>query len=283
MEKKLKSVQISLDELVKLKNLALKKSLSFQEVKGEHETMRIAEGPIDVIVYKSGSVVYRDNIPTEDFIFEALEYETGYDFLIGSDETGKGEWYGPLVVVALAATPEAVMRLRKLGVKDSKLLTLPKIIKMAYQIESMSGVEFRHLILLPKKYNDLFSDFEAENKNLNDMLAWAHSATIKKLLGRLRFKQAKVVIDKFDAEAMGFRLKGLDKSNLNIIQKSKGETEVPVASASIMAKMIFEREVDNLSKEYDVDLKASSPEEVKKDVLPFVAKTHFRNISALLS
>jgi ribonuclease HIII len=283
VEKKVKTVQISFDELLKLKNLALEKKLAFQKVKGEHETMRIQEGSIDVIVYKSGSVVYRDNIPTEEFIFEALEYETGYDFLIGSDETGKGEWYGPLVVGALAATPEAVMRLRKLGVKDSKLLSLPKISEMASQIGSMSGVQFKSLVLLPKKYNDLFSEFAAENKNLNDLLAWAHSATIKELLSKLRFKQAKVVIDKFDAETMDLRLKTVDKSNLDIIQKSKGETEVPVASASIMAKMIFEREVEDLSKEYDVDLKASGPENVGKDVLPFVAKTHFKNVSVRLA
>lgn len=282
MQKKLRSLRVSFDELMKLKNLALEKGLAFQRVKTEHETMRIADGPIEIIVYKSGSVVYRDNIPTEEFIHKALEYEKGYDFLIGSDETGKGEWYGPLVVVALAASPEAVMKLRKLGVRDSKLMPLPKIAEMASQIESMSGVQFRPLVLLPKKYNDLYSEFVSEKKNLNDLLAWAHSATIKELLGKLRLGRAKIVIDKFDADTMDLRLKTVDRSNLDIIQKSRGETEIPVASASIIAKAIFEREVHKLCKEYDVDLRMSSPEEIKKDILPLVAKIHFKNVSAAL-
>lgn len=282
MQKKLKSLRVSFDELAKLKNLALEKNLAFQRVKSEHETMRIVDGPIEIIVYKSGNVVYRDNIPTEVFLQEVLEYEKGYDFLIGSDETGKGEWYGPLVVVALAASPEAVMKLRKLGARDSKLLSLSKITEMASQIESMSGVCFRPLVLQPEKYNNLYSQFVSEKKNLNDLLAWAHSATIKELLRKLHYRRAKIVIDKFDADTMDFRLRTVDKSNLDIIQKSRGETEIPVAGASIVAKAIFEREVQSLCKEYDVDLRSSSPGEVPKEILPSVAKVHFKNVSDAL-
>lgn len=282
VQKKVKSLKISFEELKKLKNLALERELKFERVKSEYEMMRIKDDLIEVIVYKSGSVVYRDNIPTEEFVLEALQYEKGYDYLIGSDETGKGEWYGPLVVVALAASPEAVMKLRKLGVKDSKLLTNPKMAEMYSQIKEMNGVRFRSLILLPEKYNALYSQFVSEGKNLNDLLAWAHSATIKDLSGKLRFKRAKVVIDKFDAETMDLRLKTVDQSNLDVIQKSKGETEVPVASASIVAKTIFEDEVRGLSDKHGIELKSISPRDVKRDILPHVAKTHFKNVSTLL-
>ncbi|MCE7698806.1 MAG: hypothetical protein K8E24_008255 [Methanobacterium paludis] len=121
-----------------------------------------------------------------------------------------------------------------------------------------------------------------ENKNLNDMMAWAHSAVIQDLLEKIRFKKAKVVIDKFDFEKTRYRLEKVDKTNLKIIQKSGAESETAVAAASIIAKYIFEKEVDKLNRKYNMNLRKSKPEDIKRDLLPEVGKIHFKNVKKCL-
>ncbi len=188
---------------------------------------------------------------------------------------------GPLVVVATALSPEDILNLRKLGVADSKTIKKSRLMDMAGKLRKMN-FEHQTVVLLPETYNDLYSQFQRENKNLNDMMAWAHSAAIQKLLKKIQFKRAKVVIDKFDLEKTEKRLSKLDRTNLEIIQKSGAESEIAVAAASIIAKYIFEKEVDNLNMKYCVDLRSSKLQDIKQDLLPEVAKIHFKNVAKYL-
>jgi ribonuclease HIII len=71
-------------------------------------------------------------------------------------------------------------------------------------------------------------------------------------------------------------------SSNNAIQKTGAETETPVAAASIIAKSLFEKAVDELNEKYDLDLKNSGPEEINPEILPYVAKAHFKNVKSLL-
>jgi ribonuclease HIII len=275
------SLTISEKELQKLKGYILKTDLRRVPMTSEYELLRIKDGKVMIVVYKSGKVVHNGSEESENILNEVLKKEDKYDFIFGSDETGKGEWFGPLVITATALTPEQIIELRKLGVRDSKTIKKIELMQLANQLFKLNFPRFT-VTLTPEKYNQMYADFEKEGKSLNDMLAWAHSAVIKAMLKYVRDAQAKkikVVIDKFDFEKTEFRFEKVDRTNVEIIQKSKGESEIPVAAASIIAKYTFEMEVDKLNEKFKIDLRKVQPSEVDKSVLPSVAKLHFKNVN----
>ena len=278
---KITSLTINAHEIENLKSFISQKGLKKVDVTNEYELLRVKDGNISIVLYKSGKLVHNGSDDSKIVINAILEREEVYDYILGSDETGKGEWYGPLVVVATALSSKDILNLRKLGVRDSKTIKKTRLMEIAEELKKMS-FERQSIILRPKKYNDLYSKFQRENKNLNDMMAWAHSAVIQDLLGKIQFKNAKVVIDKFDFEKTHYRLEKVDKTNLKIIQKSGAESETAVAAASIIAKYIFEREVDKLNRKYNIDLRKSKPEDIKQGLLSEVAKIHFKNVKKCL-
>ncbi len=275
------SIKIDINELKKLNEVILENNLHKVPVKSEHEMLRIKDKNISLIVYKSGKIVYNDNEDSKGIIDSILKKDTKYDYLLGSDETGKGEWFGPLVVVATALKPDEVVELRKMGVQDSKLFKKNNVIKLAKEIIKLDFTRYSRP-LVPETYNRLYNDLSGEGKNLNDLMAWAHSLVVKEILRKIEFNKAKLVIDKFDFQKTEYRLQNVDKSNLEIIQKTGGESEIPVATASIIAKYLFELEVDKMNEEYDIDLRKSKPEDIDPKLLPLVAKLHFKNVNKLL-
>ncbi len=278
---KITSLNVNAHEIENLKSFISQKGLKKVDVTTEYELLRVKDGNISIVLYKSGKLVHNGSDDSKRIINAILEREEIYDYVLGSDETGKGEWYGPLVVVATALSSEDILNLRKLGVRDSKTIKKTRLMEIAEELKKMS-FEHQSIVLRPKKYNDLYFKFQRENKNLNDMMAWGHSAVIQDLLGRIQFKNAKVVIDKFDFEKTQYRLEKVDKTNLKIIQKSGAESETAVAAASIIAKHIFEMEVDKLNSKYNIDLRKSNPEDIKQELLPEVAKIHFKNVKKCL-
>lgn len=273
------SLTISEKELQKLKGYILKTNLNRVPTMSEYELLRIKDGKVMIVVYKSGKVVHNGSEESEKILHEILKREETYDFILGSDETGKGEWFGPLVVTATALTPDQIIELRKLGVRDSKTIKKAELMLLAEKLFKMNFPRFT-IKLTPEKYNQMNADFKKEGKSLNDMLAWAHSAVIKAMLKYVQAKKIKVVIDKFDFEKTEFRLETVDRTNVEIIQKSKGESEIPVAAASIIAKYTFETEVDKLNEKYKVDLRKIQPSDIDKSILPNVAKLHFKNVNS---
>lgn len=277
------SIQLNENEIEKLKKLASTRKLKKTKISSEYELLRIRDGDISLILYTSGKVVHNGSENSIQLLNSIFNKEKDFDFILGSDETGKGEWYGPLVVVATALTPEDILELKMLGIKDSKKIKKTQILKFA---ESLKKKDFERysIILNPETYNEFYSKLQKEGKNLNDMMAWSHSVVINELIKKLDFKKAKVVIDKFDFEKTDYRLeRKVDKTNLEIIQKIRGESEIPVAAASILAKYLFESEVDKLNQKYNIDLRESTPEDFSSDILPNVSKIHFKNVKKFLN
>lgn len=270
------SIAISIKELQNLKNYILKTGLKRVTPTNEYELLRIENGEVKIIVYKSGKLVFNDNQKTKRIIKSILEKEEAYDYILGTDEVGKGEWYGPLIVVCVALTPSELTTFREMGVRDSKSIKITILKQLAERITA-TKLKWKPLIIPPFTFNQKFAEFKRENKTLNELLAWAHSAAIKDMLDMIKYNTAKIVIDKFDVEKTYRRLYGVDESRLTIIQTSK-ETEVAVNVASILAKYTFEKEVDKLNKFYNIDLRKASPAEIDPQVLPQVAKTHFKNV-----
>lgn len=156
--------------------------------------------------------------------------DVNFDEYIGTDESGKGDYFGPLVVAAVYANKKTLMELETIGVKDSKLINDTNIKILERKIKNIVGSNFEIVQINPEKYNKLYETF----KNLNKIMAWAHSKTIQNLL--LKVNCPNVISDKFGNEKL--IIDELKKKNIdiNLYQTPKGERYIAVAAASILAR-----------------------------------------------
>jgi len=161
---------------------------------------------------------------------------------IGSDEAGKGDFFGPLVVCALYADADQIDELLKLGVRDSKRIQDKVIAQQAGKIERLCTHEI--VAIFPEKYNTLYEKFG----NLNHLLAWAHSCAIKAVMEKSGCDA--ILVDKFAHESL------LEKHlpNTALTQKTKAESDPVVAAASILARNAFVKGLQKLSYTYDINL-----------------------------
>ena len=277
------SMSISLTELNKLRNQILSTGLKKAKPTSEYELLRVEDGDIRIIVYKSGKLVHNNTKASRELIDSILEQERKYDYLLGSDEVGKGEWYGPLIVACAALTPNDIVRFRQIGVRDSKLIGKNEIKELASELRE-SRIVYHDVTLMPETYNAQYEQFQREGKTLNDLLAWWHATAIRATLALIRSQKTKIIIDKFDVKKTDLRLDAakVRDENVEIIQSSKGDTEIPISVASILAKDMFETRVDYLNKKFSVDLRTDRPEKIGESILPQVAKLHFSNVQRAL-
>lgn len=200
--------------------------------------------------------------------------------VIGVDEAGKGDFFGPLVVAAFAAGEDDHRRLVDLGVRDSKRIADKKLLGIDQQLR----VAFAHavLVLNPAEYNQSY----ASVRNLNKLLARQHACAIEMVLSSSRADSA--VSDKFGKDELvqqALRDRGM---TIPLRQVTGGEAILQVAAASILARAAFVRSIDALSEKYKCTIpKGAAPivDAVGRDLvrrhgpelLPMVAKIHFKN------
>jgi ribonuclease HIII len=278
----MKSILLDAAEAKALGHLLRKHAIGEIAVKSEHEEYRFDDKRKGILVigYKTGKIVYKDGDVLKELIGETVKKEEGYDYYLGTDEAGKGEWYGPLVVFCVALAPGDIPRLRYMGVTDSKKLSRKSLEKIAKEL-LRSDIISESTMLTPDLYNRRYEEFRRQGKTLNDMMAHAHCSLIKNVLAKLRYRKAKIVIDMFDYKKTEEGLRDIERERHLVVQKSRAESEIPVAAASILAKYAFEKEVDRLNLEYAIDLRKAKPSDIPEKVLPKVAKLHFRNVSAV--
>ncbi len=251
---------------------------------------------ITCTLYESGKLVVQGK-EAPAFIEFFLEpeilknFEAGYKHMlvdgtprIGIDESGKGDFFGPLCVAGVFAEGDIFKELITIGVKDSKLLTDAQIMKMAPKIRQLCAHQI--VRISPLKYNELYSKFG----NLNSLLAWGHATAIENLVKQTGCK--KVIIDQFAAERVvlqALKKKGLE---LDLTQRHKGEEDLVVASASILAREAFVEGLKKLSVHYDIHLpKGASALVIQagkefiskhgEHTLSFVAKLHFKTLDSI--
>jgi ribonuclease HIII len=160
---------------------------------------------------------------------------------IGTDEAGKGDYFGPLVCAACFLDPEVAEILRSLGVKDSKSLSDKTIRRLAAEIRARLGGRFEVITIQPKRYNSLYKEMRAEGKNLNSIVAWGHARGIKNLVVDHKIDAQYAVIDKFaDERYMRDLLAPYPPTqDLRLDQRTKAESDIAVAAASILARDAF--------------------------------------------
>ncbi|MCD6398886.1 MAG: ribonuclease HIII [Candidatus Aenigmarchaeota archaeon] len=211
--------------------------------------------------------------------------------IIGTDESGKGDYFGPLVSAGVYVDEQSARGLIVCGVKDSKKLNDGKNIELAHKIAEICKGHFSIIEISPERYNDLYDQFKKERKNLNTLLAWGHAKAIEEILSKVDCKIA--IADQFADEK--FILGKLQEKGkkLKLIQMHKAEQNIAVAAASILARARFLEKLSKLSDEYRTNL----PKGVSKTVienarkivalqgeetLRKVAKLHFKTTAEVL-
>jgi ribonuclease HIII len=203
---------------------------------------------------------------------------------IGLDEAGKGDFFGPLCIAAVYADQEGIRKLLELGVKDSKKISDAPLLKLAEKIRQQ--LSYTVIRLFPLKYNELHAKF----KNLNRLLAWAHTAALGDMVQKTGCKAA--IIDQFaDPHVMENALMQ-KKLDVKLEQRVRGEEDLIVAAASILARAAFLEGLASLSKEYEFPFPKGAAEQViaagkefiskwGSNALEKVAKTHFKTTQSI--
>lgn len=203
---------------------------------------------------------------------------------IGTDECGKGDFFGPLVVGAVYVDSETRKMLIDLGVKDSKELSDNQIGMLSIKIRKVLSNNYELIKITPQKYNLLYNRF----KNLNKLLNWAHSKAIEKLIDRTKCQF--VITDKFSKEKLHIDSSS-NYTNVQFVQLEKAEKFIGVAAASILARNSF-NEWFVLQSKQGLNLPKGASENVEnvarslfkkinEEKISEVAKLHFKTLKKI--
>jgi ribonuclease HIII len=202
--------------------------------------------------------------------------------VIGIDEAGKGDYFGPLVIAACFLNPTVFAALSNLNIKDSKKISDGRAKSLAAEIKKHCPLSV--IRINPPKYNELYEKFG----NLNKLLAWGHSRALENVLTETKETVELVISDKFAGE---WRLEKALMSagkTVPLVQMPKAEEYPAVACASVLARAAFLYALDDLSKEIGWKLHKGAGEptdaiarslykEKGEAALRAVAKWHFKN------
>ena len=212
---------------------------------------------------------------TEDFIRYYLEpqilktFDLDYGHLdfeekIGMDESGKGDYFGPLVVAAVYVTQKTYNEFKKAGVRDSKSVSDKQIEVFEKMIREKAPSNI--LMIGPEKYNALMAKFG----NLNSLLGWAHATCLKNLIPRCDARKA--LLDQFGAS---WKMENLLKKmgiSIPFEQMVRGESDIAVASASILARSVFLNDLKSLANQYEMKFPKGAGDPVLKAGQSFIAQ-----------
>lgn len=215
----------------------------------------------------------------QSFIYTHREAYVDKKPRIGIDEAGKGDFFGPLTVAGVYASEDGIKKLLALDVKDSKKMNDKTILRLAKEIRK--SVDYHVVVINPQKYNEIYPKF----KNLNRLLAWGHATCIQSLVETTGCSN--VLIDQFAHEEVvetALQKKGI---HTTLEQRHKGESDVVVAAASMLAREAFLKGLSKLGESIQCTLpKGASGKVVEvgqnlyhrygESILLTLAKKHFK-------
>jgi len=301
-ETKRTSYVCKLDEkqIEQLRDYLEERTWEFKEMQYAH--WKAVKDKTNIVAYNSGKLTVQGK-GTEEFVLFVLEPEIlktsgfGYEEDIakvespeeaffphgGVDESGKGDFFGPLVVAGVFVDEESEPILRKLGVKDSKVIKNPKQIKaIAVKIRQAVGNKFSVVAIGPEAYNRLYGNFN----NLNKLLAWGHATVIENLLEKAP-ECKDVLSDKFAADHLIKNALQEKGRGIKLRQRTKAESDIAVAAASILARDRFLWAMESLSKDVGFEIPKGAGAKVSQigekiareqgnEALENFAKLHFK-------
>jgi ribonuclease HIII len=300
MPQKTISIKLTNKQVEVLKKLLLKKSWKDEDINNEYVVLRMKNKKGSVCtLYTSMKVVFQGNEDFKDIIkyLEVGRVETSSNKKesnivphIGVDEVGKGDYFGPLVVVACFVNKDFLERIAGLGIGDSKKISDGRIRDIYGEIKDHPY--YYVSIVKPEEYNNRIKEL----KNVAILLAKEHSKVIEMGLEDLQERGIEckdVVIDQFSSK----KSRVLDKlgplaKGVKFVQFHKGESDIAVACASVIARAVFLKELDKMNEEYYFtfpkgasNVITAAREFVKKngvEELEKVAKTSFKTTKKVI-
>ncbi len=186
----------------------------------------------------------------------------------GVDESGKGDYFGPLVVAGVYSCPETARKLLAMGCRDSKSIPDDNaIIRLAAKIRALPGVAYEVICVGPRRYNELYT----EMGNLNRLLAWGHARVIAALHEKVP-TCPRALSDQFAKEWVLKAALGKRHIPVELEQRTKGESDVAVAAASILARARFVEWMRDTAAAAGCDLPLGCAPHVVKAARAFVAR-----------
>src|SRR5438874_8041156 len=284
------------EQVAKLRSLL--KELGFKFAPKEWTIFFGQKNKLSVAVYEKGPKVLVQGKGVEEFVQFELEpkilgeAKLGYEEVhspemfephFGVDESGKGDFFGPLVISGVYVDAGIARKLLDAGVQDSKRIgSDARIRALAESIRKTTGGLIDTVLIGPEKYNELYEKFG----NLNTLLAWGHARVIENLLAR-KPDCPRALSDQFaDARVIEQSLLRHGRK-IDIKQRTKAESDIAVAAASILAREAFINWLERRGKELGLRLERGASANVKETAkkvvemsgpgaLREVAKVHFR-------
>lgn len=218
---------------------------------------------------------------------------------IGTDEAGKGDYFGPLVVAGMYVDSEICDELLTQGITDGKKIPKPRIRKLADWMWNHHNEHIAVVKVMPNEYNPRYECLQENGYNLNTMLADLHIEVIQTLANLTDANYA--LIDQFARNSViETQLQKIidieniqDISAIEILEIPKAERDIAVAAASIIARDAFLKGIETLSQQFKITLPRGSYRVVDAGkefvelhgikALSNVAKLHFRLTESVLS
>jgi ribonuclease HIII len=297
---------LSAAQAAQLRDLMEPKGWQFDQA--PYARWRARLGKTTVVAYESGKLTVQGK-GTPDFVQFILEPEIlgearfGYEHLLaeqespemftphaGIDESGKGDYFGPLVIAAAYVDGPLAKKLLEAGVADSKTIkSARRMATLDEAIRKLLGGRFSVVAIGPQAYNRLYGNFD----NLNRLLAWGHARALENLLEKVP-DCPRAISDQFGRKETVRRALQQRGRSIRLEQRTKAESDVAVAAASILARAEFVRRLETLGKAVDATLpKGAGPrvleaarELVKTrgaEILNGIAKLHFKTTARVLA
>jgi ribonuclease HIII len=219
---------------------------------------------LNLVMYDSGKLVLQgkeaadfvtftvEPYVTQEFVFgnEETSHPEWFTPHAGLDESGKGDFFGPVVTACVIAGDDEVRALHKIGVRDSKSVSSDRaIFAMEKSIRGVAGIVIESMALTMEKYNALYGRF---GRNLNRLLGWMHACSLGAALRRRYVPEG--LLDQFSKRPIVQDFLRRDFPEFALAMRTKAESDPVVAAASVIARAEFLRQLGALSKEAAVIL-----------------------------
>ena len=259
-----------------------------------------------VAAYLSGKVVVQGG-GTQDLVLYVLEPEVlheaklGYESVLaeqenpqmfephaGIDESGKGDFFGPLVIACAYTTHDTAQKLLEVGVKDSKMIgTDQAMFAVARQIHAILNGSFSLITISPTTLNQLYEKIG----NLNRILAWGHARALENLLEKVP-DCPRAISDQFGQGNLVHQALMERGRKVVLDEHPKAEADIAVAAASILAREKYVLEMQRLSTSAGLLLPKGAGPKVTETAKEFLklhpkaelgnyAKTFFKTMDSL--
>jgi ribonuclease HIII len=282
---------------------SLLKELGFEFSLKQYTLFFAQKNKLSVAVYEKGPKVLIQGKGVEEFVQFELEpkilgeAKLGYEEVhspemfephFGVDESGKGDFFGPLVIAGVYVHRGLARKLMESGVQDSERIGSDARIRALADAIRKATMGLNDIVLIgPAKYNELYEKFG----NLNKLLAWGHARVIENLLGK-KPDCPRSLSDQFADARLIEQSLFQHGQKIQIQQRPRAESDIAVAAASILAREGFINWLDRESKKLGVRLERGVSAAVKTaaqklvetkgpDQLRQVAKIHFRTAHAV--